>query len=73
MSKTIEQPQNTFVVRFWREWREDDTDRVVGWRGRIEHIQSGEGMTFSGARQMLAFIERYVPGMTSLSAANPKS
>lgn len=54
------QPQNTFVVRFWREWQDDEVDRIARWRGRIEHIQSGEGMTFYEKQQMLTFIERFI-------------
>lgn len=61
-----EQPQNTFVIRFWWEWHPEDSDRTRIWRGRIEHVQSGEGMTFREARQLLAFIERFVAPLSSL-------
>lgn len=60
MTKPGGQPQNTFVVRFWREWQDEEVDRIARWRGRIEHIQSGEGMTFYEQQQMLAFIERFI-------------
>lgn len=60
MPGRTEQPQNTFVVRFWWEWQEEGSDRTRGWRGRIEHVQSGEGMTFCETLQLLAFIERFV-------------
>jgi len=45
-------PLSTFVVRFWREWS------VAGgqWRGRIEHVQSGEGATFLTWQQMQGFL-----------------
>lgn len=55
-----ELPQNTFVVRYWWEWQGEGPDRTMGWRGRIEHVQSGEGMTFHEAYQLLAFIERFI-------------
>ncbi len=60
MRNQSEPPQNTFVIRFWREWQSGDSDRMTGWRGRIEHIQSSEGTAFSEPQQMLAFIERFV-------------
>jgi hypothetical protein len=48
-------PVSTFVVRFWREWS------VAGprWRGRIEHVQSGESAAFLGLEGMLDFIRRF--------------
>lgn len=67
MSERAQQPQNTFVVRFWWERREEGADHPIGWRGRIEHVQSGEGMTFYEARQLLAFIERFVAPLSSPS------
>ncbi len=60
MPGRTEQPQNTFVVRFWWEWQGEGSEKARSWRGRIEHVQSGERMTFSEARQLLAFIERFV-------------
>lgn len=65
MTKPSGQPQNTFVVRFWREWQDEEVDRIARWRGRIEHIQSGEGMTFYEQQQMLAFIERFIHRLPS--------
>ncbi len=60
MPDYTERPQNTFVVRIWQEWRGDDVEQEPGWRGRVEHVQSGEGMTFRDLRQLLAFMERFV-------------
>jgi len=60
-----EQPHNTFVVRFWREWRGGDAEQTPGWRGRIEHVQSGENMAFRDTRQLLAFIGRFVSPLSS--------
>ena len=47
-------PISTFVVRFWREW----SAAGPRWRGRIEHVQSGESAAFLGVDEMLAFIRR---------------
>jgi len=48
-------PVNTFVLRFWRE------SSGVGpcWRGRIEHVQSGESAAFSELDGMLVFLGRF--------------
>jgi hypothetical protein len=48
-------PVSTFVVRFWQEWS------VAGprWRGRIEHVQSGESIAFLNWDGMLDFIRRF--------------
>lgn len=61
MSERPEQPPNTFVVRFWWKWQGEDPNQTMGWHGRIEHVQSGEGMAFLDVRQMVAFIERFIP------------
>jgi hypothetical protein len=44
-----------FVVRFWREWS------VAGrqWRGRIEHVQSGDSATFLTWQQMQGFVHGF--------------
>ena len=47
-------PISTFVVRFWREW----SAAGPRWRGRIEHVQSGESATFLGLDEMLDFVRR---------------
>ena len=45
----------TFVVRFWRE----TTDGEARWRGRIEHVQSGESAAFLEIEAMLSFLQRF--------------
>ncbi len=62
MPEHTEQPQNTFVVRFWWEWRGTGagTGQMPGWRGRIEHVQSGKGMAFHEMQQMVTFITRFI-------------
>lgn len=44
----------TFVVRFWREW----TGTESRWRGRIEHVQSGQRADFLRLDDMLDFLQR---------------
>lgn len=60
MPECAEHPQNTFVVRFWLEWQAECSDQIVRWRGRIEHVQSGEGMSFHQAYELLEFIGRFI-------------
>jgi hypothetical protein len=45
----------TFVLRFWREW----SDAEPRWRGRIEHVQSGQGAGFLDIEGLLEFLERF--------------
>jgi len=47
-------PASTFVVRFWREW----SATGPRWRGRIEHVPSGESAAFLDADGMLDFVRR---------------
>ncbi len=65
MPGRAEPPQNTFVIRFWWEWQENGPGPTMGWRGRVEHVQSGEGMAFREARQLLAFMARFVSSLSS--------
>lgn len=44
----------TFVVRFWHEW----TGMAARWRGRVEHVQSGQGVSFLAMDEMLAFLQQ---------------
>lgn len=48
-------PVSTFVIRFWREW----SSVRPRWRGRIEHMQSGQSATFLGLNAMLDFMRRF--------------
>ncbi len=49
----------TFVLRFWHE----TTDGQVRWRGRIEHVQSGESAAFLQLDAMQSFLQRYGIGV----------
>jgi hypothetical protein len=48
-------PVSTLVIRLWREWS------VAGsrWRGRIQHVQSGESAAFLDLEGMLDFLRRF--------------
>ena len=48
-------PASTFVARFWHEWSADGPR----WRGRIEHVQSGESAAFLGLDGMLDFVRHF--------------
>jgi hypothetical protein len=45
-------PVSTFVVRFWRERSRGE----VRWRGRIEHLQSGDNASFLDLESLLEFV-----------------
>jgi hypothetical protein len=45
----------TFVVRFWRETSAGEPR----WRGRIEHVQSGQSAAFLDLDAMLGFLHRF--------------
>jgi hypothetical protein len=47
-------PVSTFVIRFWQEW----SAAGPRWRGRIEHVQSGESAAFLDLDGMLEFVRR---------------
>jgi hypothetical protein len=48
-------PVSTFVIRFWRE----RSAVMPRWRGRIEHVQSGQSTTFLVLDAMLDFMRRF--------------
>jgi hypothetical protein len=45
----------TFVIRFQREW----SGAEARWRGRIEHVQSGQRAEFLGVEGLLGFLGRF--------------
>jgi hypothetical protein len=45
-------PASTFVIRFWREWSASGSR----WRGRIEHVQSGQRAEFVELQGILEFV-----------------
>ena len=44
-----------FVVHFWREW----TGAELRWRGRVEHVQSGQQGNFLAVEDLLSFFQRF--------------
>jgi len=46
---------STFVVRFYREW----AGGAPRWRGRIEHLESGQSAAFLDLDKMLAFVRNF--------------
>lgn len=53
--KSFEKRVNSFVIRMWLEPREmERTDPE--WRGRIEHVQSGERAYFRDLNKMVEFV-----------------
>jgi len=45
---------STFVIRFWREGPAAE----LRWRGRIEHLQSGQSASFLELEDALAFVRK---------------
>jgi hypothetical protein len=48
-------PASTFVIRFWREW----SATAARWRGRIEHVQSGQRAEFVHPEDILLFVRGF--------------
>jgi hypothetical protein len=46
---------STFIIRCWREW----STAEPRWRGRIEHVQSGDNAAFLDLEEMLDFVRRF--------------
>jgi hypothetical protein len=42
----------TFVVRVWREW----SGARLRWRGRIQHVESGDATSFVELGSMVRFL-----------------
>ena len=45
-------PASTFVIRFWCEWSVSGSR----WRGRIDHVQSGQRAEFVELQGILEFV-----------------
>ena len=48
-------PASTFVIRFWCEWSVSGSR----WRGRIEHVQSGQRADFVELQGILEFVRAF--------------
>ena len=49
-------PTASFLIRVWPE-----PGSATGWRGFVQHVQSGENSYFGDARKLLLFIARHGP------------
>jgi hypothetical protein len=54
-STTPNTTTSTFIVRFWRE----QAGAESRWRGRIEHVQSGQRADFLAIEDLLRFFRRF--------------
>jgi len=52
----------SFLIRLWREANPDPHAPPAGWRGEMEHIQSGQSWTFDNLDEMLDFLRRQAEG-----------
>jgi hypothetical protein len=59
-------PTNTFVIRFWREWSATGSR----WRGRIEHVQSGQRADFLKPESILEFVQSF--GVVAQDRISPR-
>jgi hypothetical protein len=48
----VQPPAVTFVIRIWLEWSLSGPR----WRGRIEHLESGQHTAFENLDRILVFI-----------------
>jgi hypothetical protein len=53
--RSFEDHVHSFVIRVWQEPREIE-GAGPEWRGRIEHVQSGEGVYFRSLDKLVEFI-----------------
>lgn len=58
-------PTSTFVLRFWREWSAAGSR----WRGRIEHVQSGQCADFVEMTGITEFVQAF--GVTAHDRISP--
>lgn len=49
---------HTFIVRVWRENRDDQTDSDA-WRGQISHVGSGRLRYFLEIKEIVRFVQEY--------------
>lgn len=56
----------TFVVRFWCEWSQGQPR----WRGRVEHVESGQQANFLAIADLLGFLQRFGIGTAIPTAAS---
>ena len=53
----------SFILRIWRERDLERPDSPVGqWQGEVEHIQTGERVSFSSIDAVIEFLRDQVAG-----------
>lgn len=50
----LERRYASFLVRMWQE--PGDEDHAAGWRGSVEHVQTGEKRFFNNLESLLAYL-----------------
>lgn len=65
--RSFEDRVHSFVIRVWQEPREIEGTGPE-WRGRIEHVQSGERVYFRTLDRMVEFITVYLKDAGSQSS-----
>jgi hypothetical protein len=65
--RSFEDHVHSFVIRVWQEPREIE-GAGPEWRGRIEHVQSGERAYFQHLDRMVEFIVTYLSEPAQRSA-----
>jgi hypothetical protein len=66
----FENDTQIFVVRAWRERRENDAP-PSDWRGVIVHVVSGEREYWTNIADVITFMSRYLQGIDPSTSAEP--
>ena len=48
----------SFLVRLWHEDTTDAHQVTTGWRGEVEHIQTGQRLTFCTVDELLTHLRQ---------------
>ena len=49
--------RETFILRMWQE-----TSTQPGWRGQVQHVRTGNVVTFQDLDAMFAYLQALLPG-----------
>ena len=63
----FEKEAHSFVIRLWRENR-DDPQKTAVWRGWVDHVQSGKRHHFQGIQAIQEIIAGYVSNVSGLDS-----
>lgn len=63
----FEKEAHSFVIRLWRENR-DDPQQTAGWRGWVDHVQSGKRHYFQEIESIQEIIAGYVSNVSGLDS-----